>query len=131
MTAQPWVLSTHQALAIHAMIIRIGAGRAGLRLHDVMRVDDKFLRNAGVERLVGLGRLPERNQLDIDRLRNPDAIVKDRHHQPTVVFHHGCLTRRKGMGLCPSESQPHLSMSITMEFGCDPAHNGPQGGIAA
>ena len=75
--------------------------------HAVMRIDDEFLGYAGVECLIGLGRLSERNQLDIDRLRNLDAVMKDRHHQAAVVFHHGCLTGRKGMRLCPSESQPH------------------------
>ena len=40
------------------------------------------------------GRLLERNQLDIYRLRNLDAIVKDGHHEAAVVFHHRRLTRR-------------------------------------
>src|SRR6202158_4888053 len=83
------------------------AGRWASGRHHLLRVADEFFLNARVERLVALGCLLEWNHLDINGLRNPDAIVKDRHHQAAVVLHHGRLTRRKGMGLCPSESQPH------------------------
>jgi hypothetical protein len=84
--------------------------------HEVIRVDDEFLGHAGIERLVRLGRLLERNQLDIYRLRNLDAIVKDGHHEAAVVFHHRRLTRRKRMGLCPSESQPHREVPALRSF---------------
>src|SRR6266851_2084465 len=84
--------------------------------HAVMRVDDEFLGHPGIERLVRLGCLRERNQLDIYRLRNLDAIMKDRHHEAAVVFHHRRLTRRKGMGLCPSESESHREVPALRSF---------------
>ncbi len=48
---------------------------------------------------------------DLTCLRNVDAIMKDRHHQAAVVLHHGRLTGRERMRLCPSESQPHREVS--------------------
>src|SRR6266851_241048 len=113
-------------LMLHAVSC-VGAGRARLSRHHIMRVDYEFLRHARVERLVGLGRLLERNQLDVDGVRNLDAIVKEwdlAHPSPRRIVRFprfaasslapgSSVTYRPGMPIAPAARVASISWLST------------------
>ena len=73
----------------------VSPGSSLAPIEGVMRIDDELFRDTCIKRLVRLRCLIERDDFNIHRLGDVDAIVKDCHHQAAVVLHHGCLTRRK------------------------------------
>src|ERR1700735_538230 len=68
-------------------LLRSGKGSSP---EQSMRIDDEFLGHAAVKFGVPARCLIQRDDLDIDGLRDANAVMKHRHHQCAVVLHDGC-----------------------------------------
>src|SRR3954447_3520698 len=88
-------------------------GLVGRRLHplapldELVRVEDELLGHAGVEVLVGLRRLVERDHRGVHGLGDLHAVVEDRLHEPAVVAHDRALARHQRVRLGPAQADAH------------------------
>ena len=100
LTSAPQHLNSLRSTRSRACLMLL---RLHLREHS-MRVDDVLRRLARVEVLVCLLCLRERDDLDVEQLREVDAVVEDRLQQVQVVRHHGTLALPDRLALVPGQA---------------------------
>ena len=76
-----------------------------------MRIDDEFSGDTSVEIGVTLWGLIQRDHRGVDRLRDANTIVKNRHHQSAVLLHDWCLAGQERVGFGPTETEPQTESS--------------------
>src|SRR5216684_4908039 len=87
----------------------------GRRAELSVRIDDEFVRDAGVEVFVAFRRLLKVDHLDIDDLGDRQSVPKYRLHELPVVFQDRCLAGMEAVGLCPAETEAQAEVAM---FGC-------------
>src|SRR3954452_5879051 len=80
--------------------------------HAAMRIDDEFVRDAGVESRVALGCGIEADDLRIDDFANRQPVPEDRLQQLAVVAQHGCLAGVKAVRLGPALTEPQAQRTV-------------------
>src|SRR5882757_2210858 len=80
-----------------------------------VRVDDKLVRDAGVEGLIALRRLVEGNHLDIDDVGDRQRVPQDRLHELPIVLDDRSLSGVETVGFCPAETQAKAEIA---KLGC-------------
>jgi hypothetical protein len=77
-----------------------------------MRVDDEFVRRAGIEAAISLRRFVEADDLDVDDVRGRQPIPDNRFHQLAVVSQHRGLSGVETVRLGPAETEPKPQLSM-------------------
>src|ERR1700732_4729088 len=88
----------------------------GRREHVAVRVDNEFVRHAGVEAPVAIGRLVEADHLDVDDFGDGKPIPENRLHQLPVVLQYRRLAGVETMGLGPAKAEPKAQSSSFRGF---------------
>ena len=81
-----------------------------------MGIDDEFLRRAAIEVGVTLGRLVQRDHLDIDRIGDVDLAKQDRLHQRAMVLHYRALAGVEAVRLGPAKAEAHAQGALLGRF---------------
>ena len=85
-----------------------------------MRVDDEFVRDAGIEIPVALGGLVEGDDLDVDDVADRQPVPQDRLHQLPVVLQHRGLPGVEAVRLRPAEAEAKAQMPRCAAFSFAP-----------
>src|SRR5690606_19085750 len=75
------------------------------RAEGLVRVDDEFLRYAGIELAVATRGVVQADDLHADHFGDVDAVPHDRLHELAVVFHHRGLAGVEAVGFRPAEAE--------------------------